>query len=55
MRNRICYAKYDTACTIDERFAWPCQPLMGISIKKIYARELSYHTISKIDIFMGAI
>jgi hypothetical protein len=38
------YAKYDTACTIDERFERPWQPLKGISIKNIYryAPELSY-------------
>jgi hypothetical protein len=30
------------ACTIDERFERPWQPLKGISIKNIYVPELSY-------------
>jgi hypothetical protein len=29
------HAKYETACTIDERFERPSQPLKGISIKNI--------------------
>jgi hypothetical protein len=36
------HAKYDTACTIDERFEQPWQPLKGISIENIYVPELSY-------------
>jgi hypothetical protein len=36
------HAKYDTACTIDEWFERPWQPLKGISIKNIYVPELSY-------------
>jgi hypothetical protein len=36
------HAKYDTACTIDEQFELPWQPLKGISIKNIYVPELSY-------------
>jgi hypothetical protein len=39
-------AKYDTACTIDERFQ-PWQPLEGISNVNMYVRE-SYKQISKI-------
>jgi hypothetical protein len=35
------HAKYDAACTIDERFEWPWHPLKGISIKNIYVPELS--------------
>jgi hypothetical protein len=42
------HAKYDTACTIDERFERPWQPLKGISIKNIYIPELSYTTLKKI-------
>jgi hypothetical protein len=38
------HAKYDTACTIDERFERPWQPLKGISIKNIYVPEFSYPT-----------
>jgi hypothetical protein len=35
------HAKYDTACTIDERFEPPWQPLKGISIKKtIYVHRI---------------
>jgi hypothetical protein len=41
------HAKYDTACTIDERFEWPWQPLKGISIKNICVFELSYPTTKK--------
>jgi hypothetical protein len=41
------HAKYDTACTIGERFEWPWQPLKGISIKNIYVPELSYPTTKK--------
>jgi hypothetical protein len=40
-------AKYDTACTIDERFEWPWQPLMGISIKNITVPELYTPTLQK--------
>jgi hypothetical protein len=40
-------AKYDTACTIDERLERPWQPLKGISIKNIYVPELSYPTTKK--------
>jgi hypothetical protein len=39
------HAKYDTACTIDERFERPWQPLK--SIKKIYVPEFSYPTTKK--------
>jgi hypothetical protein len=42
------HAKYDTACTIDERCERPWQPLKGISIKNIYVPELSYPTPKKI-------
>jgi hypothetical protein len=38
------HAKYDTACTIGERFEWAWQPLKGISIKNIYVCGLSYPT-----------
>jgi hypothetical protein len=38
------HAKYDTTCTIDERFERPWQPLKGISIKNIYVPELPYPT-----------
>jgi hypothetical protein len=48
------HAKYDTACTIDEQFVWPWQPLQGISIKNVYVRELSYPTTTKIYKFKGA-
>jgi hypothetical protein len=40
------------ACTIDERFKRPWQPLKGISIKKIYVPELSYPTPKKYTIFL---
>jgi hypothetical protein len=43
----IPHAKHDTACTINERFERPWQPLKGISIKNIYVPELSYHTTQK--------
>jgi hypothetical protein len=49
------HAKYDTKCTLDERFDRPWQPLKGISIKNMYGRELSYPTTSKIYKFKGAI
>jgi hypothetical protein len=42
--------KIYTACTIDERFERASQPLKGISIKNIYAPELSYPTTKKIYI-----
>jgi hypothetical protein len=45
------HAKYDTVCTIDERFQRPWQPLKGISIKNIYIPELSYPTTNKIGEF----
>jgi hypothetical protein len=48
------HAKYDTACTIDERFERPWQPLKGIFIKNIYVPELSYPTTKKIYKFKGA-
>jgi hypothetical protein len=41
------HAKYDTACTIDERLERPWQPLKGISVKNIYVPELSYPTTKK--------
>jgi hypothetical protein len=41
------HAKYDTACTIDERFERPWQPLKAISINNIYVPELSYPTTKK--------
>jgi hypothetical protein len=41
------HAKYDTACTIDERFERPWQPLKGISVKNIYVPELSNPTTKK--------
>jgi hypothetical protein len=48
------HAKYDTACTIDERFERAWQPLKGISIKNIYVPELSYPITKKINKFKGA-
>jgi hypothetical protein len=42
------HPKYDTACTIDERFERPWQPLKGIYIKNIYIPELSYPNTTKI-------
>jgi hypothetical protein len=48
------HAKYDTACTIDERFEQPRQPLQGIYIKNINVPELSYPTTTKIYKFKGA-
>jgi hypothetical protein len=36
------------ACTIDEQFKRPWQPLKGISFKNIYVPELSYPTPKKI-------
>jgi hypothetical protein len=50
----IPHAKYDTACTIDERFEQPWQLLKGISIKNIYVPELSYPITKKIYKFKGA-
>jgi hypothetical protein len=41
-----CGEKYDAACTIDERFERPWQPLKGISIN-IYVPESSYPTTKK--------
>jgi hypothetical protein len=38
------HAKCDTACTINERFKRPWQPLKGITIKNIYVPRLSYPT-----------
>jgi hypothetical protein len=46
--------KIKNACTIDERFERPWQPLKGISIKNIYVPELSYPTSKKIYKFKGA-
>jgi hypothetical protein len=43
------HTKYVTACTMDELFTWLWLSLKATSIKKnIYARELSYPTITKI-------
>jgi hypothetical protein len=42
------HAKYDTACTIDERFERPWQSLKGISIKNIFVPESSYPIPKKI-------
>jgi hypothetical protein len=39
---KIVHACQWHACTIDERFERPWQPLKGISIKNIYIPELSY-------------
>jgi hypothetical protein len=49
MQNKIknAYGVNDTACTIDERFERPWQPLNGISIKNIDVLELSYPTPKK--------
>jgi hypothetical protein len=47
------HAKYDTACTINEQFERPWQPLKGISIKNIYVPKLSYPTTKKIYKFKG--
>jgi hypothetical protein len=47
------HAKYDTACTINERFEQPWQPLKGISIKNKYVPELSYPTGTKTYTFRG--
>jgi hypothetical protein len=41
------HAKNDTACTIDEQFEQPWQPLKGISIQNIYVPEFSYPTAKK--------
>jgi hypothetical protein len=49
------HGDYDTACTIDERFERPWQPLKVISIKNIYVPELlSYPTPKNIFKFKGA-
>jgi hypothetical protein len=48
------HEKYDGACTINERFERPWQPLKGISIKRMYVPELSYPTSKKIYKFKGA-
>jgi hypothetical protein len=45
--------KYDTACTINERFERPWQPFNGISIKNMYVPEFSYPTTTKIKEFKG--
>jgi hypothetical protein len=37
----------DTACTNNERFEQPWQPLKGISFKNIYVPELSHPTTTK--------
>jgi hypothetical protein len=44
----------DTACTIDERFERPSQPLKGKSFKNINVPESSYPTHKKIYKFKGA-
>jgi hypothetical protein len=41
------HAKYNTACTIDERFERSWQPLKGISIKIIYVPELPTPPLKK--------
>jgi hypothetical protein len=49
------HAKYDIACTIDERFERPWRPLKGISIKnKKNVPELSYPAPKKIYKFKAA-
>jgi hypothetical protein len=48
------HAKYDTACTINERFERPWKPLKGISIENIYVIELSYLAPKKRYKFKGA-
>jgi hypothetical protein len=48
------HAKYDTTCTIDEKFKGPWLPLKGISIKNIYVPKLSYPTPKKIYKFKEA-
>jgi hypothetical protein len=47
-KNKNACGVNDTACTIDERFERPWQPLKGISIKNIYFPELSYPNTTKI-------
>jgi hypothetical protein len=47
-------AKYDTACTIDERFERPWQPVKEISMKNIFVPELSYATTKKLYKFKEA-
>jgi hypothetical protein len=42
------HAKYDTECTINERFERPWQPLKVISTKNIYVSELSYPTTKNV-------
>jgi hypothetical protein len=39
----------DTACTIDEQFERPWQPLKGISIKNMYVPEFCYPNTTKIS------
>jgi hypothetical protein len=46
--------KYDIACTIDEQFERPWQPLKGISVKNINVPEFSYPTPKNIYKFKGA-
>jgi hypothetical protein len=48
------HVKYDTVCTIDERYERPWQPLKGISFKNIYVPELSHSTSNKIYKFKEA-
>jgi hypothetical protein len=51
---RRCYAKYDTACTNDERFERPWHPLKRISIKKhICSRIVLPHIYKNIEIFVS--
>jgi hypothetical protein len=44
----------DTACTLDEQFERPWQPLKGISIKNINVPELSYPTTRQMYKFKEA-
>jgi hypothetical protein len=48
------WRRMHSACTIDEWFEWPWQPLKGISIKNIFVPELSYPTNKRIYQFKGA-
>jgi hypothetical protein len=49
------HAKFDTTCTMDERFVRPWRPLKGISIKNFYGRKLSYPNTIKLYKFKEAI
>jgi hypothetical protein len=44
------HAKYDTACTIDERFDCPWQPLKGKDIKNISSRTVLPHHYKYINL-----